>query len=452
MKTIFNRLLRMAGDTMDYSAIMLPPAKGFDASRQVMTPANYFSRTMERKDAPPELTAAEIKSWEDLKTVFLGTHKSLKTFIEKANGEIATTGKVATETTNAMKTLSESLNGLGTRLDKIEAKANRFGAEADVRKSTGEQFTALDDFKNIVSGTISKLRMDIKGLDIKAITNATGQNQPLVPDMRLPGVQILPNRILTIRDLLPVGRTSSNLVQYAKENVYTNNAGPQAGNSPTAAGENLVKNESDITFTLANAPVVTLAHFILVSRQVLDDAPMLESYINGRLMYGLKLEEEDEILNGDGQVGTIDGLMHQATGFNRSAAGTKIDILRRSMTQLMLSEYPVEAFVLNPIDWEDIELTKDTQGRYVIANPQSLLGPTLWGRPVIVTNSQTQGQFLTSNFTLGAMLWDRQQASVELSREDSDNFRRNMVTILAEERLALAVYRATALIRGTFPA
>jgi hypothetical protein len=334
MKTIFNRLLRMAGDTMDYSAIMLPPAKGFDASRQVMTPANYFSRTMERKDAPPELTAAEIKSWEDLKTVFLGTHKSLKTFIEKANGEIATTGKVATETTNAMKTLSESLNGLGTRLDKIEAKANRFGAEADVRKSTGEQFTALDDFKNIVSGTISKLRMDIKGLDIKAITNATGQNQPLVPDMRLPGVQILPNRILTIRDLLPVGRTSSNLVQYAKENVFTNNAGPQAGNSPTAAGENLVKNESDITFTLANAPVVTLAHFILVSRQVLDDAPMLESYINGRLHVwpearGRGRDPERRRPSRHARRPDAPG-----DGFNRSAAGTKIDILRRAMTQL----------------------------------------------------------------------------------------------------------------------
>ncbi len=443
-------LRRQAGDAMDYGAIAMPPPKGFNQARQILTPANYFARAMDRKDAPQELTPAEIKSWEDLKGVFLGTHKQLRAFIDKANAEIKATGDASVESKAAMQTLSESLNTLGTRLDKIEAKANRIG-ELETQKSFGEQFTALGDYGAIREGKVGKARLDIKGLDLKAITNATGQNQPLVPDMRLPGIQITPNRILTIRDLLPVGRTSSNLVQYAKENVFTNSAGPQAGNSPTTSGENLVKNESDITFTLANAPVVTIAHFILVSRQVLDDAPMLESYINGRLLYGLKLEEEDEILNGDGQVGNLDGLMHQATGFNRSNAGTKIDILRRSMTQLQLSEYPVEGFVLNPIDWEDIELTKDTQNRYVIANPQGLLGPTLWGRPVVVTNSMTSGQFLTANYTMAAMLWDRQQAGVELSREDSDNFRRNMVTILAEERLALAVFRATALIKGAFP-
>lgn len=441
-------------DEMDYGAIAMPPPKGFNQARQVLTPANYFSRSMERKDEPKELTPAEIKSWEDLKTVFLGTHKQLKAFIEKANGEITATGKASTETVAAVKTLSDSLNTLGNRLDKVEAKANRQG-EHEAQKSLGELFTGLDEYKSgaLGQGSRAKVRMDVKAgsFDMKAITNATGQNQPLVPDMRLPGVQIQPNRVLTIRDLLPTGRTSSNLVQYAKENVYTNNAGPQAGNSPTTPGENLVKNESDITFTLANAPVVTIAHFILVSRQVLDDAPMLESYINGRLIYGLKLEEEDEILNGDGQVGTLDGLMHNATAYNRATTGTAIDILRRSMTQLQLSEYPVEGFVLNPIDWEAIELTKDTQNRYIIANPNSLIGPTLWGRPVVVTNSMTAGQFLTANYTMAAMLWDRQQAGVELSREDSDNFRRNMVTILCEERLALAIYRAQGLIKGVFP-
>jgi HK97 family phage major capsid protein len=451
MKSILNRrLLRAAGDMMDYSAIMLPPPKGLDRAGRAFTPTNYFSRTMDRKDFQ-ELTPSEIKGWEDLKTLFLANHKSLKEFVAKANGEIQSTGKVATETASTLKSLTETLATLGGRLDKVEAKANRQG-EPEVQKSLGERFAAMDDYKAMAGGKVLKARLDIgSGFDLKAITNATGQNQPLVPDMRVPGIQITPNRILTIRDLLPVGRTSSNLVQYVKENVFTNNAGPQAGNSPTTPGENLVKNESDITFTLANAPVVTIAHFILVSRQVLDDAPMLESYINGRLLYGLKLEEEDEILNGDGQVGTLDGLMHQATAYNRATTGTVIDILRRSMTQLQLSEYPVEGFILNPIDWEAIELTKDTQGRYIIANPQGLLGPTLWGRPVVVTNSQTQGQFLTCNFTQAAQLWDRQQASVELSREDSDNFRRNMVTILAEERLALTVYRPTALIKGVFP-
>jgi HK97 family phage major capsid protein len=408
---------------------------------------DHFSRPMDRKDVDP----ANIKNLEDLKTAFLGTHREIKALIDAANEQHKNSGKVATETKAALDAAVEKINTLGTRIDKIEAKSDRQGDGAPVQKSLGELFLESDDYKSTVLNglalaTKSKARMEIQ----KAIVNATGQNQPLVPQHQLQGIQTLPNRRLRIRQLIPTGQTTSNLVQYVKENVFTNNAGPQAGGSPTVAAENTLKNESDITFTLANAPVVTIAHFILASRQVLDDAPMLASYINGRLLYGLQLEEEDEILNGDGTVGTLDGLMHQATAFNRSQAGTKLDWLRRAITQLQLSEYDAEAIVLNPADWEDIELTKDTQGRYIIANPQSLLGPTIWGLPVIATNSMTSGNFLVANMSQAAQIWDRQQASVELSREDGDNFRKNMVTILAEERLALTVYRPSALIKGVF--
>lgn len=408
---------------------------------------DYFSRGMDRKDEqPPTMTAPEIKNLEDLKSAFLTTHSEIRAFVEKANGEIRDAGKASNESIMAIKSLTDTINTIGVRIDKIEGRNDRMG-EAAVVKSIGEQFIESADYAAAGPGLSQKNKAR---LETKAVVNATGQNQPLVPDQRVPGIQTTPNRRLRIRSLLPTGVTASNLVQYVKENVFTNNAGPQAGGSPTVAGENLTKNESDITFTLSNAAVVTLAHFILVSRQVLDDAPMLASYISGRLMYGLALEEDDEILNGDGSVGQLNGLMNQATGFNRSQAGTELDWLRRAITQLQLSEYDPEFIVLNPADWEEIELTKDTQGRYIIANPQSLLGPTLWGLPVVPTNTMGARQFLVANGSQAAQIWDRQQAAVEVSREDSDNFRKNMVTILAEERLALTVYRPSALIKGVF--
>src|SRR3546814_2014836 len=111
------------------------------------------------------------------------------------------------------------------------------------------------------------------------------------------------------------------------------------------------------------------------------------------------------------------------------------------LLQAALAEFPATGHVLNPIDWAEIELTKITDGGYLFANPQNDSQPRLWGLPVVETQAMTAGNFLTGAFRLGAQIFDRQDARVEVSTEDSDNFRKNLVTILAEERLALAVYR-----------
>lgn len=395
-------------------------------------------------------TAVEIKDLEDLKSAFLEQHKELKGFIEKANGELKDVGKVSTETTASMKALSETLNGIGDRLDKAEAKMNRQGEGMPQFRSYGAQFAESESYKAMMGG-----RGPSKAsFEMKAITNVIPPttSQPLVQGQRLSEIYKLPDRRLRIRDVLPTMQTSSNLIEFARELVFTNNAGPQVGGSPTANAENVLKNESDITFELATTPVITLAHYQLVSRQVLDDAPMLQSYIDQRLMYGLKLEEEDEILNGDGQFGVLNGLRNQQTAYNRNQTGdTRIDTLRRAITQLEISEYMAEIMVLNPQDWERIELQKDSENRYIFAQPQGMVGPTMWSLPVVVTNSMPNDNFLVANLSMAAALFDRMSMTVELSREDSDNFRRNMVTILAEERLALAVFRATALIGGEFP-
>jgi HK97 family phage major capsid protein len=106
--------------------------------------------------------------------------------------------------------------------------------------------------------------------------------------------------------------------------------------------------------------------------------------------------------------------------------------------------------VLNPVDWAAIELTKDSQGRYVFANPTGLAGPVLWGKPVVESLAMTANLFLVGAFRMAAQIFDREDANVLISTEDQDNFVKNMVTILAEERLALAVYRPQALIKGNF--
>jgi len=128
---------------------------------------------------------------------------------------------------------------------------------------------------------------------------------------------------------------------------------------------------------------------------------------------------------------------------------TEIDTLRRAITQAALSEYTADTIVLNPADWEAIELTKASDGMYVWTNPAMMAGPQLWGKRVIPTNSITAGKFLVGAFSMGAQIWDRMDAAVQISYEDSDNFRKNMATLLCEERLALTVYRPAAFISGS---
>lgn len=391
---------------------------------------------------------SEIKALAEVQGTLLEKHRELKTWMEKANGEIEDARSVSVQTKAALEALSDQSAGLTDKCLEIERRvAEGFdNAQKASDDTAGEMLVKSDSFKAMSEGRSKFARVELK----TAIVNATGQNQPLVPSDRLTGIINNPNRVLTIRDVLPVGRTSSNLIEFTKENVFTDNAGPQYS-SP--AFENVTKNESGITFTLESSAVVTLAHFIPVSRQVLDDSPQLESYVNSRLLFGLKLEEEDQLLNGAGTSGNLGGLLKAGnfTAYNRAATGdTKLDTLRRAITQCQLSEFTADTIVLNPADWEEIELTKATDSQYILANPLQMIGPTLWGKRVIPTNSIASGTFLVGAMSMGAQVWDRMDAAVQISFEDGDNFKKNMATLLAEERLALTVYRPAAFVSGSF--
>lgn len=396
--------------------------------------------------ADPEL-AIQLKALGDKQDELKATNAELKGFMEKANAEIDGAKSLSAETKAAIEKVAEKASVLTDKCLELEQKLSARATDTDQKnESLGEQFVKTDEWKSMQTKRAGSARMELKA----AIINATGQNQPLVQADRVQGIITNPNRVFTIRDLLPVGRTSSNLIEYTKENVFTNNAG---GQYASPAFENVTKPESGITFTLESEPVRTLAHWIPVSKQVLDDSPMLQSFIEGRLTYGLKLVEEGQLLNGTGTGSQLSGIL--TTGnhvdYNRAETGdTYIDALRRAITQAALSEYMADTIVINTADWEAIELTKADDGQYIWTNPAIGNAPQIWGKRVVATNSIAAGTFLVGAFAMGAQIWDRQQAAILVSMENSDNFVKNMVTILAEERLALTVYRPSAFVVGSF--
>ncbi len=374
----------------------------------------------------------------------------VKKSAETTNIELKNLGKMTEDTKKSADEALLKHGELSARMAEIEQTIVRQGDNGKASiKSAGYQVIENEAVKAFSANPTSGKRI---GVQLKAIissltTDANGSAGDLLEPNRVALVAPVTRR-LTIRDLLTPGRTGQPSIQYPKETGYTNNAATVSETTgPT-------KPQSEIKFDIVTTSVTTIAHWVLATRQILDDLPMLQSYIDGRLRYGLAYVEENQLLNGAGTGTDLNGIYTQATAFAAGTAvvatPTKIDAIRYAMLQGALAELPATGIVVNPIDWASIETTKDAGGNYIIGNPQGTLQPTLWGLPVVATQAMASGTFLTGAFRLGAQIFDREDASVEISTEDSDNFRKNLVTILAEERLALAVYRPEAFIKGTF--
>jgi HK97 family phage major capsid protein len=356
--------------------------------------------------------------------------------------EISATGEVSKKLQDDFIKLQEELKTSGARLFDLESKLA--GGELDNpehKKSFAER--AAEDIKKGWNGSTSG-KVDVKSFS-KALGSGTGSAGALVQAQRNPGILMPGLRRLTIRDLLAQGRTTSNAIEYVRENVFTNGAAPVA--------EGALKPETQLTFTKETANVKTIAHWIQAARQIMDDAPMLESYVNNRLLFGLDLVEEGQLLNGDGTGDNLLGLNQVATAYDaalNATGDTRADQIAHAIFQTSESEFEASGIILNPRDWHAIALLKDADGRYIFGGPAAFAAKVMWGLPVVATKAQAQGTFTVGGFDLASQIWDRMDATIEVSNQDRDNFVKNMLTILCEERLAVTHYRPTAIIKGAF--
>jgi len=346
--------------------------------------------------------------------------------------------------TDAQEKLTEKLEALETRNLDLEQKlaSRRGGGNVDEIKSMGQQ-VAENETVSVFSkqGAKGILRIEVN----QAITSANTSAGDLIWSQREPEIVGLPRRRMTIRNLIPAGRTTGNLIEYAKMITRTNSA--------AVVSDGAQKPESNYVWDRASASVKTIAHWTHIHRNTLDDAAQLQTELDTEMRYGLEFAEELEILKGDGTGEHLDGLVPSATAYDApfSVSGeTMIDTLRLALLQASLAEYPADGIVLHPSDWARIELLKDGESRYIWANPRTDNGPGLWGRPLLETQAMDEDEFLVGAFRMAATIYDRMDAEVLISSEDRDNFIKNMLTMRAEKRLALAVKRAAALVTGDF--
>lgn len=262
--------------------------------------------------------------------------------------------------------------------------------------------------------------------------------------------QVTADQRLTIRDVISTGQTSAGSVEYVREEAVTGEAETQTHGSPKA--------ELSVEYTLQQVPVRTIAGWMPVQNQQLEDWSQLRSLIDGRLRYSVKRTEEQQIIFGDGNAPNIEGIMDVAgtqdiatNGRYSAAQHTLIDVVRMGITDVFVAGYEPNAVVLHPYDWETILLEKGTDDRYVWAVVTDNNGSRIWGvRVVESVGAQSRApadiarrELIVGDWQMGAQLLDRMDLTIQVGLVN-DQFVRNMRTILAEERIALPIYAPAA--------
>lgn len=250
-------------------------------------------------------------------------------------------------------------------------------------------------------------------------------------------------RPLTIRDLITIGQTGTDSVEYVLMGATVNNAAPVAEATASSGGSG-VKPESDMAMTTANAPVKTLAHWIPATRRALADAPQIRTLIDSFLRYGLDEELEDQIVSGSGAGENFTGILN-TSGIQTQAFSTDtLETTRKARTIIKtVGRTTPTGYAMHPTDWESFDLQQDNEARYYFGGPSVIGNPRLWGLPVVESEALTAGQAVIADWKW-AVLWERMQAQILVSDSHSDFFIRNLIAILAEMRAAFAVIRPKA--------
>ena len=370
------------------------------------------------------MTDTVIKSLETIE-------RNLAAFAEKADREVKEAGRVSTETKAAIDALGVQQREMADRLVVLEQKGSGRGETAAPDNTWGGQLVKSEKYQSFAAGQTGKARIEVKN-------TLTGADANVAPDRR-PGIVPGAAPVLTLESLLPSTGTSSNAIEFTREASFVNNAAERA--------EGVAKPESDLTWSLVNMPVATVAHWIKISRQLAMDNVALAAYVNARMTYGVNRRVETQLVSGNGTAPNISGFLNTgnftAHGYADAALGSvlkKLVLIRKIIGDLQNAGYAPDGIVLNPVDWATIEcdLMVAGSGNTARVSVDAVGRPTLFGLPVVASVGMTQDNVAVGAFAQASMIYNREGVIVELSDSDSDNFTKNLVTVRAERRLALA--------------
>jgi HK97 family phage major capsid protein len=367
-----------------------------------------------------------------------GIEAKLTKFDAQADEQQKATGRISDNVEQALKKFGDEQREIADRLVNLEQKGFVM-PEAPKVETWGDQVIKNARYGDFASGQSQKFRIEVKNTLVGSDTN-------VAPD-RKPGIVAGAYLPFSMEALMPSTVTSSNAIEFTKEASFTNSA--------AEAAEGAAKAESALTWSLVNMPVSTVAHWIKISKQLAGDAPALAAYVNSRMAYGVNQKVDTQLVIGDGTApnlsGTYDSGNYTAHGIANAALGStlkKLVLFRQVIAQLYAAGFPPDAIVLNPADWATIEIELlTTAAGQTLYNVNQGGQAFLFGLPVIQAIGMAADTFQIGRFAEAYMIYNREGVVVEMSDSDSDNFTKNLITIRAERRLALATEKPAA-VRG----
>ncbi|XTZ13921.1 phage major capsid protein [Micromonospora echinospora] len=399
----------------------------------------------------------------------------------------------ATAEANQIKALIDAKSshaGLRDWLDapeggSVAGAANAAHAAMNGGQSLGDQFLASEawaeykgrSYRGRMTFEVDGESMFRQGIDAgeigaKDVFSAMAGNltnvQALGTHQQRPLVEMLP-RLMHVRNLFPADETTAAILYGIRQSGFTNNAAAVRervaadGVSPPTGGDTDVFGRaprSKITFEVVTYPLATISHVMYAHQQTLDDEPRMRGVINRQLIEGVRLEEDDQILFGDGTGANMRGILNTpgVQTYNQPteagppvvAKEKKTVTLRRAITRVQLAKMAPTGIIINPLDWEDMELETDDNGRLTLVTSIAIgAEERVWRLPAIATTAMPEGRYLLGAFGLGAQLFDRRSVQVDVSTENMDLFERDGVTLKGHERIGLTVDRPEAFVQGS---
>ncbi len=359
-------------------------------------------------------------------------------------------------------TLSAEIKGEVVRLAN-ELKSLKEVAPVAQFKSVEQELTEQLSLKkseidSIKDGDSKKIVLSVKAAATMTTGNVTAVGTgglSMLLNQFEGGITPLPRSAPFFADLFASAPTSGNTISYAEMK------NPDGGAGMT--GEGSAKTQADFDLVEAKTNVRKITSYIKTSKEALDDIPALAGEINNELVTLIKLKKDSEVLAGAGTGNTLSGVITNATAFTGGALALSVvtpnnyDVLVAGITQIATAEvisgqpagFMANVIVMNPSDVALMKLTKDANKNYIF--PVTLPGSTsVMEVPVISNARMTAGDFLIMDSSKGNL---RIKEDITLSvGYENDDFTKNLVTILAEMRLAFYIksQHVKAFVKGTF--